>query len=161
MPFIARWPGKIPAGWVSNEIVHEMDLYPTIARIVGGQVPRDRMIDGVDQLDFFLGNQQASNRESVVIYAGSELMGVKWRHFKLVFKEIDQAWGNPTRSFSTPLLIDLQTDPKEEHPLDPDWIHLGWVRWPAGQVLSEHQASFQQEPPIPIGAPDSYRPGKR
>ncbi len=36
-PFIIRWPGKIPAGTVNNEIVHEMDLFPTLAHVAGGK----------------------------------------------------------------------------------------------------------------------------
>ena len=55
VPFLIRWPKKIPAGAVNNEIVHEMDLYPTFARWAGGEVPSDRIIDGVNQSDFFLG----------------------------------------------------------------------------------------------------------
>ncbi len=70
VPFIMRWPGRVPAGTVSNEIVHEMDLFPTFARITGGVVPSDRVIDGVDQTDFLLGRKETSNRESVVIYLG-------------------------------------------------------------------------------------------
>jgi hypothetical protein len=53
VPFIIRWPGKLPAGCVRNEIVHEMDIFPTLARVAGAKVPTDRAIDGVDQLDFF------------------------------------------------------------------------------------------------------------
>jgi len=60
VPFIIRWPGKIPAGRVSNEIVHEVDLFTTEAAIVGGKVPTDRAIDGVDQSDLFLGKQEKS-----------------------------------------------------------------------------------------------------
>ena len=56
VPFAMRWPGRVPAGSVSNGIVHEMDLFPTFARIAGGTVPEDRAIDGVDQTDFFLGD---------------------------------------------------------------------------------------------------------
>jgi len=56
---------------VSNEIVHEMDLFPTFAGWAGGEVPDDRIIDGVDQSSFFLGQQQESNRDSVVIYLDS------------------------------------------------------------------------------------------
>jgi arylsulfatase A-like enzyme len=52
-PFIIRWPGKVPAGAVSNEIVHIV----TLARVGGAEVPKDRPIDGVDQLDFFLALQ--------------------------------------------------------------------------------------------------------
>src|SRR5208282_4908414 len=55
VPFIIAWPGKIPAGRVSNEIVHEMDLFPTIAAIVQGKIPTDRVIDGVDQGQFLMG----------------------------------------------------------------------------------------------------------
>jgi len=59
VPFIMRWPGRVPAGSVSNEIVHQMDLFTTFAGIVGSQVPGDRLIDGVDQEDFFLGKRTA------------------------------------------------------------------------------------------------------
>ena len=55
VPLLMRWPGHIPPGSVSNEIIHEMDLFPTLARIAGGKVPDDRIIDGVDQLDFLTG----------------------------------------------------------------------------------------------------------
>ena len=161
VPFLMRWPGKVPAGEVSNEIVHEMDLFPTFARIVEGKVPGDRIIDGLDQLDFFLGNQENSNRDSVIIYLGDELFGVKWRNYKMVTKTLDRAWGQPTQTYNVPLFFDLQTDPKEEHPVDPNWIKLGWVRWPAGQALAEHEASLQKEPPIKPGTPDPYRPKRR
>ena len=59
VPFVIRWPGKIPTS-ASNEIVHEMDLFPTLARIAGGKVPEDRAIDGVDQSEFFFGKQKKS-----------------------------------------------------------------------------------------------------
>jgi arylsulfatase A-like enzyme len=38
-PFIMRWSGKVPAGRVSNEIVHIVDMYPTLARVGGAEVP--------------------------------------------------------------------------------------------------------------------------
>lgn len=161
VPFIIRWQGKVPAGIVSNEIVHEMDLFPTFAQIAEGKVPSDRIIDGVDQLDFFLGNQENSNRDSVIIYVGDKLFGVKWRNYKMVTRTIDKAWANPTQEYDVPLFFDLHTDPKEEYPLDPRWIELGWIRWPAGQVLSDHAASLQKEPPIKPGTSDPYRPKRR
>ncbi|MFQ5962598.1 MAG: arylsulfatase, partial [Candidatus Methylomirabilales bacterium] len=148
VPFIVRWPGNVPAGTVNNEIVHEMDLFPTFARIVGGTVPRDRVIDGMDQLDFFLGKKQKSNRESIVVYVGNDIFGVKWRNWKMMTKEVGSAFGEPTKEFPVPLFFDLHTDPREEHPLDPRWWQTGWVRWPAGQVLLEHVASLRKEPPI-------------
>jgi hypothetical protein len=54
---------RIAAKSVSNEIVHEVGLF-TIARIAGGAVLKDRVIDGMDQTDFFLGksNEVCSRR---------------------------------------------------------------------------------------------------
>ena len=60
VPFLIRWPGKMPAGRVSDEIVHGVDLFPTLASIVGAAVPKDRPIDGVDQSDFFTGKTEKS-----------------------------------------------------------------------------------------------------
>ena len=44
-----------------NEIVHEMDVFTTLAGMVGGKVPTDRAIDGVDQSAFILGKQEKSS----------------------------------------------------------------------------------------------------
>ena len=159
VPFIVRWPSDIPAGSVSNEIVHEMDLYPTIARIVGAALPGDRIIDGIDQLDFFRGKQDHSNREAVIVYVGNEIYGVKWRNYKMMSKEIDKAFADPTRSYGVPLIYDLHVDPKEAQPLNSQWYHNGWIRWPAGQYLVDHVASLRAEPPIRPGTPDPYQPG--
>ncbi|MFA9562674.1 MAG: sulfatase-like hydrolase/transferase, partial [Nitrospirota bacterium] len=157
-PFIIRWPGKIPAGTVNNEIVHEMDLFPTLAHVAGGKVPSDRVIDGVNQYDFLVGKQQKSNRESVVIYVGNELYGAKWRNWKMMTREVPSAWGQEVKTYSIPVFYDLHTDPKEEYPIDPRWIENGWVRWPVGQVLVDHAASLQKEPPIRPGTLDPYKP---
>ena len=73
VPCIVRWPGHIPAGQVSNEIVHEMDFFPTIAAAVGADiVPHDRAIDGVNQLPFLEGKQAHSNRESVLFFTAND-----------------------------------------------------------------------------------------
>jgi arylsulfatase len=160
VPFIIRWPNKIPAGSVSNEIVHEMDLFPSLAGIVGGRVPNDRIIDGVDQLDFFTGKQNNSNREHVIVYVGNELYGIKWQNYKMMSKEIDKAFADPTRSYGVPLIYDLHVDPKEENALNSQWYHSGWIRWPAGQYIVEHMVSLKKEPPIRPGTKDPYSPIK-
>jgi arylsulfatase len=158
-PFLIRWPGRIPAKRVSNDIVHEMDLFPTFARLAGGTVPGDRVIDGVEQTDFLTGTATKSNRESVVIYVGSELYGVKWRDWKMMVKEVNTIAGDPVRSYDIPLFYNLLLDPKEEHPVLYAAANL-WVRYPAGQVLFEHAVSLKKEPPIPPGTPASYRPSR-
>lgn len=153
-PFLIRWPGRIPAGRVSNEIVHQMDLYPTLGRIAGGKVPQDRVVDGVDQLDFLLGKKEESSRESFVIYLANEICGVKWRNWKMVTRQVERGFGEPVKQYSFPLWYDLHTDPKEENALDPRFVENLWVRWPAGQVLVDHQATLKKEPPIKPGTPD-------
>jgi arylsulfatase A-like enzyme len=63
VPFIIRWPGRIPAGRVSDEIVHQVDIYTTFAKIAGASVPQDRPIDGLDQTEFLLGESEESSRQ--------------------------------------------------------------------------------------------------
>jgi arylsulfatase len=156
VPFAMRWPGKIPAGTASDEIVHEMDLFPTLARIVGGKVPEDRVIDGVDQTDFFLGSQEKSNREGVIVYMGNDIFGVKWRNWKVNFKELDSVFSE-TREYGMPRVYNLLTDPQErQNVLFPNT----WVTKAALGQLGEHVASLQAHPPIKPGALDPYEPPK-
>ena len=156
VPFIVRWPGKIPAGRISNEIVHEMDIFPTLARVVGAKVPTDRAIDGVDQLDFFVGKQDKSNRDGFVIYVGNDIYGVKWKNWKMMNKELDTGTSE-VKEWGIPRFFNLYLDPKEEHALSYEIQYL-WVRYPAGKILADHLASLQKYPPIKPGAPDPYVP---
>jgi arylsulfatase len=122
-------------------------------------VPDDRVIDSLDQTAFFMGETDESARESVVIYVGRALYGVKWRDWKMMVKEISTIAADPVRSYGVPLFYNLLLDPKEEHPV----LHAPpnfWVRYPAGQVLVDHGASMQLEPPIPPGTPDPYQPSR-
>ena len=156
VPFIIRWPGKIPAGRVSNEIVHEMDLFRTFAAIVGGKVPTDRAIDGLDQSDFFFGKQEMSKRNGFVIYVGNEIYGVKWQNWKMMMRELETGTG-VVEQWGIPRFFNLYQDPKEEHPLGYAVENL-WVRFPAGKILTDHLKSLHQYPPIPPGTPDPYTP---
>jgi arylsulfatase A len=65
VPFIAWWPGHVPAGEVCREFVTNLDLLPTLARIAGGSAPADRVIDGLSFAPLLLGEEGArSPRES-------------------------------------------------------------------------------------------------
>jgi hypothetical protein len=57
-PFIIRWPGKVPAGRVSNEIVHIVDTYPTLARVGRAEVPKDRLTTASTSWIFFLASRR-------------------------------------------------------------------------------------------------------
>src|SRR5688572_24384094 len=112
-PCIIRWPGRIPAGQVSNELVHEIDFFPTIAAAVGADiVPHDRAIDGVNQLRFFEGTQARSSRESVLLYANAQLRAVKWHDWKLHYVYAPEAGSGPVAPLMR--LFNLLSDPREE-----------------------------------------------
>jgi arylsulfatase len=160
VPFIMRWSGKVPAGLVSNEIVHEMDLFPTLANIIGGTVPDDREIDGVDQTDFFFGKQEKSNRDGLIVYVGNDLFGIKWRNWKMMFKEVERGT-DEKKTFDFPRFFNLYNDPKEEYPLTKATAGHLWVRWPMAELLKAHSASLKHEPPIISGTPDPYTPPKK
>ncbi len=158
VPFIVRWPDNIPAGGVSNEIVHQMDLLPTLTAIAGGALPEDRIIDGLNQVDFMKGDTPTSPRESVIVYVGSEIFGVKWHNWKVAFKENDVGYGAPTKVFPTPVIYDLFNDPREEKPVTKILEGNSWVGGPVLQAHREHLQSLVDEPPIPTGTPDPYVP---
>lgn len=157
VPFVIRWPGKIPAGTASDEIVHEMDLFPTFANITGGQMPNDRVIDGIDQTDFFMGKQEKSNREGFIVYMGTDIFGVKWRNWKLNFSEMESAM-NAKKSYNFLKTYNLHTDPGEtESRTIPD----SWVAKAGLVQLSEHLKSLQENPPIKVGQLDPYFPANK
>jgi arylsulfatase len=155
-PFIIRWPGKVPAGRVSNEIVHIVDMYPTLARVGGAKVPDDRPIDGVDQLDFFLGNQENSNREGFPAYVADRLYAIKWRNWKMhMIWQVNMY--DPPQTLPLPKIINLLTDLKEERDVGAE---SSWVGVPMTKIIIDLERSLKKYPPIKAGTPDPYVPPK-
>jgi arylsulfatase len=156
VPFAVRWPGKIEAGSVSDEIVHAMDLFPTFARIAGGEVPDDRVIDGVDMSEFLLGERKESGRDGFVVYMGNDVFGVKWGDWKVHFKE-QTGWHGVLREYTMPRIYNLINDPQEyENVIFP---HT-WVLKVALPQLEEHAISLKKYPPIQAGQKDPYKAPK-
>jgi arylsulfatase len=154
-PFIIRWPGKIPAGRVSNEIVHEVDTFATFAALAGADLPLDRAIDGVDQGDFLLGKSETSNREGFPVFVADRLEAVKWRNWKVVFYEEQRDWWSVPSKLGSPKAFDLLTDPKEEYPQT--GLLNSWIAAPAIGLIAEFERSLKQYPPILPGTPDPYQ----
>ena len=73
---------------MSNEMFAIHDFLPTLASIVGAELPDDRPIDGIDQSDFLLGNQENSNREHLLTFIADRLMAVRWRQFRFYPLEV-------------------------------------------------------------------------
>ena len=113
-----RWPGKIRANWKSKEMFHVLDFFTTFAAITGAEVPTDRAIDGVDQTDFLLGNQERSNRDSrLVLYDGHDRpVAIRYQQFKyhfIVYDKFNPFQSAPEQLGQIPFLYNLDTDPKE------------------------------------------------
>lgn len=157
-PCILRWPGKIPSGRRSNEIVHIVDFFPTLARLGGARVPTDRPIDGVDLTDFILGKSETSGRESFPIFVGNDFYALKWRNWKVHYIW-QQTKYSPKQGLSTvPRIVNLITDPREERQVAEPYNT--WIQYPMLKVVTDFQKSVNQYPNVPLGAPDSYRPSK-
>jgi arylsulfatase len=158
VPFIVRWPGRIPAGRVSNEIVHEVDTYTTFAKLAGAPVPQDRPVDGVDQTDFLLGKSDKSNRKGFPVFVADRLEAVKWRNWKVAFYDEQRDWWTPPAKLGTPKAFDLITDPKEEYPATA--IRNSWNAGPVMKIVVDFEQSLKKHPPIAPGTPDPYTPPK-
>jgi arylsulfatase len=153
-PCIVRWPGKVPAGRVSNELVHEVDLFTTLVLAGGGTVPADRQIDGMDMREFLLGDGEASGRDTVLCFNGNRLQAVKWRQWKVHLFQQDDFYSTWV-PFSIPHLYNLEWDPREEHQVD---FPHAWVMHPMAAAAGAYMKTLAIEPPIKPGTPDPYTP---
>ncbi len=112
-PCIAWWPGTIRPT-VVREIGCTMDLFTTMVKLAGGEVPSDRIIDGLD-LSPVLFAKGPSPRKTVFFYRGVRLYAVRKGPFKAHFIT-QSAYGNdgPVKH-DPPLLYNLDHDPSEQY----------------------------------------------
>jgi uncharacterized sulfatase len=106
VPFLARWPGRIPAGAVSTDLARTMDILPTIAGIVGVPLPAGRAIDGQDIGAFLQGKGPSPDEWFFYYDAGGRLEGVRDRRWKLHLTF-------PEKAEPVAALFDLWVDPSE------------------------------------------------
>ena len=109
VPMIARWPGKIPAGRVNRELATMMDVLPTLTKLTGAQLPKDRVIDGRDIQPLLTGKRGArSPHEFFFYYRLKQLQAVRSGQWKLQLAREEMVNRQPTQ---VPLaLYDLTTD---------------------------------------------------
>lgn len=82
MPFIVRWPKQITAPKTSEAFITSIDLLPTLAGLIGAQLP-ERKIDGIDLSPLFLQPDSDRSRSTFAYYSGSELHAVRDGNWKL------------------------------------------------------------------------------
>ena len=156
-PCIVRWPGRIPAGRVSNEIVHQVDIMPTLAAVAGADiVPKDRAIDGVNQLPFLEGKQTKSNRTSVIFYTNTQVRAVKWHDWKFHYAFQSE----PGAPAVAPLmrLFHLLSDPKEDSDIKDA---NPWAQGVMDKIVADFVATTERYPHVPQNASDPYVPPAR
>jgi len=103
VPFLARWPGTIPGGRISSEMVSTLDFFPTFSAAAGAKVPTDRVYDGYNLLPTLKG-QAPSPRDNYKYFLGADLQAIRQGPWKY-----RQAGKNP------PELFHLDFDPAEQY----------------------------------------------
>jgi len=83
VPFMARWPGHIPAGIVNPNLAASVDLFPTILNAAGLSLPSDRVIDGKDLRPLLTSEQAPCAHEFVITMHNERLMTVHSGPWKL------------------------------------------------------------------------------
>ncbi len=158
-PCMVRYPGKVPAKQRRDEIVHITDMFTTLIKWAGAEVPQDRVIDGKDQRAFFEGKQKESARDGFPYWMGPTMYGVKWKNFKFVYI-LKRNFADPEQKLATPHIVNLDTDPDEKQAYDYPYIHT-WVASHAAEIVADFNKSVKKEPLIPHGAPLDYVPYKK
>ena len=115
VPFIARWPGVIPAGTKNGEMCINFDLFATCLKMAGANPPQDRIIEGRDILPVLIG-EAPSPHDTLFYYDTRNLVAVRhehWKYFRRYTTDNAAYW--PTKQ--GPFLFDLDTDPNESYSL--------------------------------------------
>ena len=158
---LIKWPGKIEPG-TSNEMFAIHDFLPTFAAILGVELPTDRPFDGVDQVDFLRGQQEKSNRNSLITFVGDRIAAVRWNQFRIYPMKINATGNNPsvggylgtfTETAGFPQIYNIESDPKER--VDIGANGAGWIMGPYLQTVAQYQATLKDHPNPP--APDVTR----
>jgi arylsulfatase len=171
---MVRWPGRIPAGSVSNAIVHHMDWFPTFAAWAGaGDIKSDLMdgytssalgrdyrvhLDGYDISEHLEGRSETTDRHEVFYFSDDgDLTALRYDDWKIIFMEQRveatlQAWAEPFVPLRVPLIFNLRRDPYERAQITSntyyDWlIDRVFFLVPAQQYVGNFLATFAEYPP--------------
>jgi arylsulfatase A-like enzyme len=172
VPCFIRWPGKIPAGSVSNEIVSGMDWLPTFLAAAGVPDIKEKLLqghqagsmtykvhlDGYNQLDYLLGKEKKSKREEIFYFSDDgDLMALRFLDWKMVFLEQRaegtlRIWAEPFTGLRVPKIFNLRRDPYERADITSntyyDWLidHV-FLIVPAQAYVGKFLDTFKEFPP--------------
>ncbi|MTI02188.1 sulfatase-like hydrolase/transferase [Roseibium sp. RKSG952] len=138
-----RWPGMIEADGLLNSIVHVSDLYTTLSRFAGADafIPRDRVVDGVDQTAALLfADESKARRDHVIIYSVTKPEAIVKDQLKLKLP-------GPGENAIVAKFFDLYRDTREEYSVSTEvgaWGGQEFVR-----ILGRHMARKDKYPDTP------------
>ena len=155
---LVRWPGKIDAGAVSNEIVQHHDWAPTFCAIAGdpnvvetcktGYASGDKTfkvhLDGYNLLPYLTGEVDKSPRPGFIDFDDDgDLVAMRYGNWKMVFAEQRrqgtlEIWAEPFTQLRVPKLFNLRTDPFERADVTSN-TYYDWFMW-KGYRIMEAQA---------------------
>ncbi|KON33127.1 MAG: arylsulfatase [miscellaneous Crenarchaeota group-6 archaeon AD8-1] len=172
VPGMVRWPGRIPAGVVSNEIVAHQDWLPTFLSAAGQADIKEKLkkglqvsdkqfkvhIDGYDLLPFLTVKGVKSPRPGFMYFSDDgDMVGLRYDNWKLVFMEQRamgtlQIWAEPFTKLRLPKMFNLRTDPFERADVTSntyyDWvISHAYLLYAAQALVKEFMATFVEFPP--------------
>jgi len=144
----AKWPGVIEPGSAAGDIIHVTDLFTTFARVAQATkyVPRDRVIDGIDQTALLLYGEHHGRRDYVYIYENEILRSIVKQEFKMHMP----APGVPA---ATAGVYNLYRDPREEHP------EIGLSLWSGASfqdMAKRHMMTIAKYPHFKLGKGRPY-----
>jgi arylsulfatase len=172
VPELIRWPGHVPAGSVSNEIIQHHDWLPTFLAAAGdpdiveklkqGHTAGDKTflvhIDGYNLLPYLTGQVDKSPRQGMVYFSDDgDVLALRFDNWKVVFMEQRiqgtlQVWAEPFVALRVPKLFNLRTDPYERADGTSntyyDWfIQNDYLALAATVLLTEFLQTFVDFPP--------------
>lgn len=143
-----RWPAGIEAGSYAGDIFHVSDLYTTLANVAGATefIPRDRVIDGLDQTALLLEGEGNGRRDYVYIYEGTLLRSVVKGNHKMHLPP-------PGVPGAAAPVFNLLHDPREERAL------VGTSLWSGASfqdMVKRHEMMIKKYPHLPLGKDAPY-----
>jgi arylsulfatase A-like enzyme len=172
IPELVRWPSKIPAGTVSNEIVQHHDWLPTFLAMAGepdiveklkrghktGDTTYKVHIDGYNLLPYLTGQEKKSPRQGLIYFSDDgDLMALRFDNWKVVFQEQRakgtlELWAEPFTTLRLPKLFNLRTDPFERADTTSntyyDWfIDHDYIALAATAIVTQFLQTFKEFPP--------------
>jgi arylsulfatase A len=112
VPGIAWWPGRIAGGQVQREFATHMDLFTTALKLAGAELPRDRVIDGLDIAPLLFGRGKVE-RDAFFYYRGAQLYAARLGPWKAHFISRIGYGPEQPKTNSPPLLFHVRHDPEE------------------------------------------------